>query len=187
MNKITIPANIPQFDLNCFVVPNLPVQFAGSENGHGCVGGMSAYNMRTFTGYCEACDRLGVDVYNDLEVTAKSLWIQVWIHGLGCDNLTDHGCSHTELYKFLEGKSNGCRRDDLLTGELPEEFLEDAVEGGTKTTYITKWTKDGREAVAKIVWHFDQLPYRYARFGKFEDVVSNLRKRARAYRSRAAA
>ena len=187
-DKIIIPEDIPTFDLEVFIIPNLPNCFSNRrEDGHSVSMPDDWYNMKVFAGFGDSIDRLGIDP-QDLNLSTRSMWVNVWITGLGIDNLCCQSCENTELYPFIKGKSCGIKRDNRLPDYLPEEFLRGVEEGTVKETYITKYVsydyKSGstRRAIARIRWTFKQDGHRYHNFGKFGDLLRKLLTRARAYR-----
>lgn len=189
MSKITIPENIPTFEVECFIIPNLPCCHSSNPlDGHSVVSPDDWWSMKSFVGMGDEVARLGIDP-QDLRVSTRSMWVNVWIAGMGVDNLSAHGCKGTELYEFLRGKDSGLRHDYLLPNYLPEEFLQGVKEGDTKDTYITKYVGDNcndfhKEAVCRIRWTFKQSGHRYSNHGEFGDLFESLIRRARAYRSR---
>ena len=189
MSKITIPENIPTFDLEVFIIPNLPNCYSSNpSDGHSVVGAGDWWSMKSFAMQGDEISRLGIDP-QEIKLSTRSMWVNVWLTGLGVDNLSAHGCRNTGLYEFLHGKDNGLRRDDLLPNYLPEEFLRGVKEGDIKETYITKYVGNGcndfrKEAVCRIRWTFRQAGHRYASHGEFGELFESLIRRARAYRSR---
>ena len=187
MSKITIPENIPTFDLEVFIIPNLPNCYSSNpSDGHSVVGAGDWWTMKSFASHGDEVARLGIDP-QELRVSTRSMWVNVWIAGLGVDNLSAHGCKGTGLYDFLRGKDNGLRNDYLLPNYLPEEFLKGVKEGDTKDTYITKYVGDScndfhKEAVCRIRWTFRQGGHRYASHGEFGELLKKLLTRARAFR-----
>ena len=187
MSKITIPENIPTFDLEVFIIPNLPNCYSSNpSDGHSVVGADGWWSMKSFVSMGDEVKRLGIDP-QDLRISTRSMWVNVWIAGLGVDNLSAHGCRNTGLYEFLRGKDNGLRNDYLLPNYLPEEFLQGVKEGDTKDTYITKYVGDScndfrKEAVCRIRWTFRQSGHRYSNHGEFGELLKKLLTRARAFR-----
>lgn len=179
--NITIPENIPTFDLFVGIVPNLPHHNSEvKENGHGVVRPGTQWAIKNFMSDCEDVNRLGVDID---DINLSTMWVQVWVRDAEGHNLTDHGVSRkSEIYSAIKTDYPLIRWDNLLPGYLPETFLNGCVEGGTKITYTTKVVDGERVATGKIVWHWDNLNFRYGSFGKFDEVFSNLIKRARAFR-----
>lgn len=185
--NLIIPENIPTFDLEVFIVPNLPNCFSNRrEDGHSVCQPDSWWNMKVFAGFGDSINRLGIDP-QALKVTTRSMWVNIWVSGLGIDNLSSQGCCGTELYKFIKGKPSGLTRDCFLPICLPEEFLEGVEEGSIKETYITEYVSSDsneftKKAVARIRWTFRQEGHRYGSFGKFGELLKKLLTRARAFR-----
>lgn len=181
MNKIINKYNVPTFKIGCFIIPNLPHCYSADKNdGNAVCGAGDYFAQKCFVGTANELKRVGIDPM-DYKITNKTMWIQVWLHGLGRDNLTD-GKVEGELGEIIKDMDDGNRIAGLLPAYLPEEFLKDVEEGSTKTTYITKWIHGEKTAVAKIEWEFKQFGYRYARFGAFGKLFRQLVARARAFR-----
>ena len=94
---------------------------------------------------------------------ANSKCLQVWCHCDEEDNLTDHGL--TDSICDALGIPEGRERFYVYAPNMfPVAELEKVNEGGT----LTYTTKNGCVVNIKC----EQLPYRYGRFGKFEEVVA---------------
>jgi len=186
--NLIIPEKIATFDLEVFIIPNLPNCFSNRrEDGHSVCQPDDWWNMKVFAGFGDGIKRLGIDP-QDLHLSTRSMWVNVWICGLGIDNLCSHSCEDTELYKFIKDKDCGEKHDYLLPDYLPEEFLDGVEEGTVKETYITKYVRSDnynditKKAVARIRWTFRQGGHRYGSFGEFGELLKKLLTRARAYR-----
>lgn len=99
----------------------------------------------------------------------NSKCLQVWIHGEGEDNLTDHGLG--DRICDLLGIPNDLKERMYLRapGMFPVEELEKVQEGDTLTYNVNGCTVNIK---------CEQLPYRYGRFGRFEEVVEMISRRS---------
>lgn len=164
MNKITGKAS-------CFVIPN--------SAGY-CREFLSDKLRQRYTGeltkYCEL---------NNIEFNPEEdQLIQVWWHSdeyFDTDNMYRHGCSVADsdgnIYRF-----------HIDTPEyMPYPLIKDVTEGSRKIIYVPctifskeetgTWESDEgkkHEVVLEVDMEFDQLHYRYSRFGNFEDVVKQV-------------
>ena len=106
------------------------------------------------------CERIGIPLKGDEDV------FQVWIHcpELGIDNCTDHGLGK-EIRKRL-----GLGEEERLCsapGYVPFSQFEGKKEGET----VTFTSPNGTIVNVKL----EQLPYRYGRFGSFEEVFQKMK------------
>ncbi len=105
-----------------------------------------------------------------IETKLDDIFVQVWIHCDGSDNLTDHGLSDRQIKELFP--SSGQRIVDdpdgcvFAPGFLPVRLLLNKKEGDT----ITLTTVDGADWEIKL----NQLDYRYGHFGRFEEVLETL-------------
>ena len=181
--NMIIPENIPTFDLEVSIIPNLPNCFSNRpEDGHSVCEPDDWWNMKVFAGFGDDVKRLGINP-QDIELSTRSMWVNVRTTCLGIDS---RSCEGTELYKFIKDKDCGEKHDYLLPDYLPEEFLDGVEEGTVKETYITKYASNPndftKKAIARIRWTFRQEGHRYNNFGKFGELLKKLLTRARAYR-----
>ena len=97
---------------------------------------------------------LGIPVHEDDDL------FQVWIHGCGRDNLTDHGIPK-DVRKIL-----GIEGDEMWNICAPDLVPFSAFENVKEGDTVTFTAPSG----AKVHVKCEQLPYRYRNFGKFETV-----------------
>ena len=148
-------------NLKCFVVPN-PVSFM--EDYHQGV---------NWAEYIRDYNRnIGIEIDDDYDAL-----VEVWIHSTGNDNNTDHGWDETQLEALgLPADADGTSfKHDAYgrihaPGHLPYKAVAGVVEGETRTFVAPNG--------CKVNITFEQLPYRYGRFGRFEDVVTELMARS---------
>lgn len=159
-----VSTNTIKGNASCFIIPNSP----GPCKSFICSAD------RNFDELKKWCDMNG-DIELDMNTTPL---IQVWWHSneyFGTDNMYRHGCSVPDT----EGHD---RRFDIDTPEyMPLTLLEKlgAKEGAVVDIKvpcrISKLDGSGYdECVAEIKLEFDQLHYRYGRFGSFEEVLKKL-------------
>jgi len=152
---------------SCFIIPNgagYCREFLGDK--------LRQRYTEELTKYCEL---------NDIEFNPEEdQLIQVWWHSdeyFDTDNMYRHGCSVADsdgnIYSF-----------HIDTPEyMPYPLIKDVTEGSRKIIYVpctifskeeNRMGRDGHEAVLEVDMEFDQLNYRYCRFGNFEDVVKQV-------------
>lgn len=92
-------------------------------------------------------------------------YAQVWIlsESLGLENATDHGLDR-EVCETLG--LDYAKRGYYAPGYLPVSLIRGLKEGDSVTTTSENGTN--------IVIKFEQKPYRYGRFGRFEEVLEYL-------------
>lgn len=97
-------------------------------------------------------------------------FVQVWILCDGSDNLSDHGFNDEQLDALWpNGLAESEREYASAPSFLPISIFEGKKEGDSITLTTT----------AGVKWDIElcQLGYRYARFGKFEEVLAMLERR----------
>ena len=138
-------------ELNAFVVPNSARKF---EDFSCCVNQQKSYLAN-----------IGMFAKDD-----KEPLIEVWMHGGGEDNCTDHGYTKSQLEALglpEDAEGTGLGHDAFgrihAPSYLPYHIVKDVKEGDTR-----EFTAPNG-CIVKI--KFEQLPYRYRNHGRFEEVV----------------
>jgi len=135
-------------------------------------------SISTFESWIKGCKTQEMDYLNNLGMTAKEdePLLQVWIHGDGADNNTDHGWTNHQLDLLglpYDAENTGKKHDAVgrihAPSCLPLNVFENAKEGEVRTF------KAPNGCIVKL--KFEQLPYRYRAFGKFEEITNNLLQR----------
>ena len=118
---------------------------------------------------------------NGFSVDEEEKCVQLWVHNkeeLGSDNLNDHGFTMEidgEEYLFMYFDLN----------HIPVSMLENVQEGDSIQILIPfrrevrvrrdgEWEEIDMKVVFDTTIKFEQLPYRYGRFGRFEEVLKSL-------------
>lgn len=102
-----------------------------------------------------------------IETKLDDIFVQVWIHCEGSDNLTDHGFDDDQIKELFPSNGQRIVNDCVFApGFIPIRLLTGKKEGDT----ITLTTVDGVDWEIKL----EQLDYRYGHFGRFEEVLDNL-------------
>ena len=101
-----------------------------------------------------------------IEASAETNCLQVWVHCPedGLDNCTDHGYSPRII--DLLGINNEQYYNQRAPSLFPLDILTGVKEGETRE-YMAP-------SGAKVRIKFEQLPYRYGRFGEINDVAKAL-------------
>ena len=145
-----------EIQLSCFVVPN-PIQKLGY---------VTISNVNGTHIWDKDVDELERMSKFGVWPVRGARYIQVWIH---CpaegenSNWTDHGIP--EQYKNMFGYHNA-DRFAYAPSVLPMKYLMKFKEGETTTLF------ENDNCIVTL--KFEQLPYRYGRFGRFEEVVEKL-------------
>ena len=161
MNKMTLSING-----GAFVIPNDSRRFKSFNNMSG-----SKYTAD----YLIELARL-----NNIELTGEDKIIQMWFHSkeVNCDNICDHGFTINENGEKIYVKAYKLQwvPEKLLRGMKEGETLKLIVPG--VTIYRDKLSSirndQSEEGIMTISAVCQQQGYRYARFGKFEEVVKNV-------------
>ena len=102
-----------------------------------------------------------------IDTKLDDVFVQVWIHCEGSDNLSDHGFSEEQIKElFPNGDCRAVNDRVFAPGFLPVRLLVNKNEGDT----ITLTTVDGVDWKIRL----DQRGYRYGHFGRFEKVLDDL-------------
>ena len=134
-----------ELNFKCFIVPNQGIRF----------------NLIPFDFLKDEaktrCKQIGIDI------PETDNMIPVWIHSEFEDNCTDHGYSDEEIIGLgLEDP----KHDICAPNYLPYSVLKDVKEGDVKTFKAPNGTL--------VHIKFEQLPYRYGRFGTFENILEKI-------------
>ena len=156
MNNTTSTNTI---DLVCFIIPNCPHAMGEIDSDLGFLR----------AGRIERCNYLGIPIRN----IDDELLIEVWIAGLdknvseeGNDNLSAHGFGEYYAEKLGITSRHEDGRKRTAPSYIPYEVLKDVKEGDVKTFTAPNG--------CNVRMHFEQLPYRYRRFGTFETVLADV-------------
>ncbi len=145
--------------LSCFIVPNSIRKIGYCTISD--VGGTHIWDMNL-----SEMERLSHFRFTPIR---GARYIEVWIHNPAegsNSNWTDHGIPQEYLHLFDYDQNERYAHAPNL---LPMKFLLNKKEGDEVTL------RDDHRAL--ITLKFEQLPYRYSRFGKFEEVVDKLLKK----------
>ncbi len=148
-------------NLKCFVVPN-PISFMSDyKEGANWAEYIRDYNRN-----------IGIEIDDDYDAL-----VEVWVHSVGNDSNTDHGWDETQLEALglpVDAEGTAYKHDAYgrihAPSHLPYKAVAGVIEGETRTFV----SPNG----CNVNITFEQLPYRYGRFGKFEDVVTELMARS---------
>ena len=150
-----------------FIIPNHP--YTKKELGW--------YDMKNWDKWAEKAQSLLNNF--DGDITVKEPMIQVWAGNDDCDNFACHqmdyaemigvvnpGFSYDEMNEEVRKEMRNKIYNNSFPTHLPYTILKDLKEGDT----LTLNRKDGVEIILEV----SQETTRYARFGKFEEVLENL-------------
>lgn len=134
-----------ELNFSCFIVPNQGIRFDLISLD------FIKDELKT------RCKQIGIDI------PETDNMIPVWIHSEFENNCTDHGYSDEEINGLgLENQKHCLYAPD----HLPYSVLEDVQEGDVKTFKAPNGTL--------VHIKFEQLPYRYGRFGTFENILEKI-------------
>lgn len=132
-------------EFECFIVPNKLVKWEAMPN------------------YFK--ERLAADLRRFGIEPDDGRYVQVWVlsESLGLENATDHGLDRETCEILgLDANESNC----YAPGYLPYSLISELEEGDS----IALTTNNN----TNIVIEFRQKPYRYGRFGRFEEVLEYL-------------
>ncbi len=148
-----VNAGLGTFELTCFIVPN--GSYILKENEIFKMGSYIDETVRRNTSF-------GIKTTPEDEVMQTWIFPSNELFYKSNDNWTDHGLPD----QFVELFNN----EGYAPAVLPYSFLKDRKEGEV----VELESASG----FRYRMRFEQLPWRYGRYGRFEDVVRNLHKKS---------